>query len=574
MLNDFFEKVGKTFETTFGDDDAVDNSRSSGVTFPSRERKAKEEKGCAMLLNNSLVSKGKSYFSDSVQEVKNEESEGVNLKNKNSFPNESKELVQQNVEVPLIPEEDAQSKRKTEVLGGAIDECTTTKPVTTQNSCMTELDSREQALLKFQSCLNEEMNQNEILRDENKQLSQLVENIYAMIAKAVGVRGSQRGLLDLVEELCDDKKSMMEIHEDLEEKKDYIEQIQYDLEECNEEIKDLRMAHDDLKERNKILEERIEALEINIEKKAVELRKNQERLKDLEAENKLLNDKLKELYSENDNQLLQEENVALKSEIERLTSELQSSIVANESHIQKLNEEVSESNSRALYAEKQLDDIKHNSVSSFQNVLSDVGTMRELLSQTTSIKVFLEAECDKLKEELSRVKCEKVAIDNKYQETYHQQKMYIKDLIMKNNHLNVRVTELEQTNSDLRNQVVDSDKSIQALKQQQWNLINESRKKAIDESVNEETFERMEAKNKRTVEQTSVLPIISSSAVSDNLTSTLRVENEVIRQSLVIKELRTQVSELQKINAQFTELQKKHEVLLQIYGESLMRENK
>eukprot|EP00796_Vickermania_ingenoplastis_P000069 gene69-46_t len=200
--------------------------------------------------------------------------------------------------------------------------------------------SREQALLKFQDQLAKEMNGNDQLKRENEKQRRELAELRTILADKTAEAKQQR--------------------------KDEIEQMQEELQESVEELMNVKNELQRSKEAERAAQECIDELEVLSERKSAQLGAIQTKMNELREENMNLVSQLTKLKEEASvdteiHQKLLDEKIRLEAEIERLASELQSSVIEYEKRIQHMDEEVFEATTRANDAEMRLEEIEHNS---------------------------------------------------------------------------------------------------------------------------------------------------------------------------------------------------------------------
>lgn len=612
MWNDLIGQLGKAIEDTF--DDTTEEISQGNETFRKTPAPAKQHGKAHTLRLDELLSSTNlqraEHENDSttgdLQEVRETSvQETLNPVGNNSLANdvtttfstllESMAGMQDSGDLISSPQE-----KHTECSGNLANEnSSTSKGVNsriidnidednvehTSDSCPQEpnyqppLQSREEkALLKFQQQLSDEMNENDRLRaDISKLQAELVHN-RSLLNEALKENTVVKDVPLLIDKLEREREKTKSLTGDLEEKQEQIDQLQYELQEYVGENSSLRNTIQQLEEASQAAERKIDELDAVSERKSAQLGSLQTRINEVKEENENLVIELRKLKAEkgaNDitaNLKLAEENDHLKAENERLTGELQSSVTEYESRLHHLDNLIFEANCRANDAESRLEEIERNNAYSLQNVRTDVDSMQTLLSQTSAMKSALETKCEELRKENATLKLHKHSVDKKLEDIILAQKTEIKNLNSKNASLGTELTQLQNELSELRSKLKDKEKEVEEWKQKQWNHLSlQQGDQSNSETSRSNVEEGVPPPRMKVVLPPWTAPVFPVIPPQNEYGEKSRLENEVVRQAMVIKELKREVTEYQHINDQFADLQRKHDVLLQMYGEATER---
>lgn len=440
-----------------------------------------------------------------------------------------------------------------------------------------EQSREEKALLKFQQQLSDEMNENDKLRGEITKLRTELDYNRSLLKDALQENSMVKDVPVLIDKLDREREKTKSLSRDLEEKQDQVDQLQYELQEYCEEIGTLRNTVQQLEEASQAAEQRIDELDAVSERKSAQLGSLQTKINELREENENLVLEIRKLKTEKGTtdqatfSRLSEENDLLKAENERLSGELQSTVTEYENRLQHLDSMVFEANCRANSAESRLEEIERNAVYSLQNVRTDVDSMQTLLSQTSAMKSALEAKCEELRKENAALKLHRHSVDKKLEDVVLAQKTEIKNLSTKNASLVTEVSRLQNEVTEMLSKLKDKEKEIEEWKQKQWNHLSVQQEDRIGGEVSRGDTEKTVFSQKKMQPPSwaaPAYPVIPPPNVDGDKT---RLESEVVRQAMIIKELKKERTEFQQVSIQFSDLQRKHDVLLQMYGEATER---
>eukprot|EP00796_Vickermania_ingenoplastis_P004309 gene4310-3124_t len=441
-------------------------------------------------------------------------------------------------------------------------------PETTKND-PPSLSREQEALLKFQDQLAKEMNGNDQLKRENEKQRRELAELRTILADKTA-EAKQVPLL--AAKLSESKEKYEQLKSELQQRKDEIEQMQEELQESVEELMNVKNELQRSKEAERAAQECIDELEVLSERKSAQLGAIQTKMNELREENMNLVSqltKLKEEASSVDTEIHQkllDEKIRLEAEIERLASELQSSVIEYEKRIQHMDEEVFEATTRANDAEMRLEEMEHNSVYSLQTVRTDVESMQALLTQMSSMKASVEAQCDELRKENSRLRAQKKSDVQKLDDIIASQSSQIKELTKTNSSLKEQIDALEKEKTNLTKRVSAAEKEVGDLRQREWSLATQSQQMQPSEKNQEEHFdEKPSQRMSYSSRAANIYPIMP---MPNDVRSNPKLENEVIRQSLQIKELRAELDSYNTLKRDHFDLKRKHEVLLVMYGEA------
>lgn len=331
------------------------------------------------------------------------------------------------------------------------------------------------------------------------------------------------------------------------------------------EIKCLKVLIENLEDNNKLLCERANDLKKDLKVKTGLLVTAEAKIAGLEKENKSRKIELfqltnKYLSTSNENvSKLREEKSFLEQEIERLSSELQTAIVEYENRLARMEAEIMEANERANNAEWRFVEKEREAVSSLQNVRRDMESLQELLKDVSKSKLSLEEEYNRLEKENVLLKSQISSEFKSLEDQILKQEIELSELASKNIILESKLKEKEIQHSDCLLKVHEYGKEIENLKVRllRVNEANSSADEGSESIPRSGVFDTQMSYSFRTL-----YPAVSVESNEEDK-SRLRLENEVIRQSLVIKELKSELSGLQNVNRLYIELKKKHDILLE-----------
>lgn len=430
-----------------------------------------------------------------------------------------------------------------------------------------ERSREEAALLKFQQQLGVEMNENDKLRAENGKLKQEVRQLRSYLEGASEKIAQAKELPLLIRKLEMEVERVKELNEEVEKKRKIIDELNEEMQEYSDEITSLKSEIKRHEEGERTGQQRINELEVLTEIKSSQLGSIQSTLNELQHENESLRAQVSQMerngagVDTEEYKRACEERTRLEGEVDRLTANMQAAAAEYETRLQRMEGEVFDATCRANEAEARLEDLERNSVYSLQTVRTDVESMQTLLSQTTQMKAALEAQCEQLKKENYKLKTQETDKNKSLVDVIDAQKMEMKEMTLKHTVMAQRVAELEQEKSTCLATLAQKENEIDELRQREWHIPTSlSRTQEHQEGATAAPREVVPARHW----EPALYPAIPHSEEKKNS----RLESEVVRQAVTIKELRDEIATLKKTLEPYKELQAKHDILLQMFGEA------
>lgn len=600
MWNNFLGQLENVIESTFNDDD--DNSKASEkaeettytvaavppptvaafsdfmsfgdeISLFGVARQEKEEGSLAPPPpDSSERSKGDELPSDADEEEASLQyrDDVDSVPPKPAVEDEEKSEPQQLIEDAIGPAHDDDIK---ESLPGSGEVQTKAVPTAVDSS----ENPYEKSLLKFQEQLCNEMNEKDKVLKENAKMKKDLMNLGKQLEEAIAKVSSNQDAPLLRSKLDAEVTKSASLMKALEKKREECDQLQEDLQEYIDEIASLKSAIQRQEEADRASQQRVGELEVLSDMKSSQLGSLQTKVNDLVLENNrlkaLVNDSSKvdsEVYKR-----LRENNLELEAEVERLSGELQSAMLDYESRLSQMDEAVFEATTRANDAEVRLEEMERSAAISIQSVRSDIESIQALLSQTTKVKNTLENQNEELRKENQKLKAEQKYIDKKLEETVTTQQYEIEDLQQEKKVMVDRMSAVENERDALSQQLAKKEKEINELKQREWSVVAPPRQtREEEEHVTREAAPPQKSLVQRGTAQNwkpSLYPGgfgVPFPTTTEAPVTNPKLEAEVVRQSLVIKQLREELDAMRAASSELCSLREKHDILLQMYGEA------
>lgn len=536
MWNDFLGQLGKTLEETFNEDEAE-----------IVETETVDNKG-----NYSAETDMPDDLEVNLEEAEEESVKEDAEKDRNDFEkladDQPTDILGRGTEA-LQEEITVDSSLGDEAREGATG---------TEKGEIEPLNSTENMLLKFQSQLSEEMNINDTLRTENNSLKLQLSAFHARFEEQTNIhRGA---LLSLQEKFEAERRTTDDLRAELSASETQVVSLQDELQDLTDESERLKSTVELLEASQAASGERVAELEALSERKSSQLGAIQSKINDIKEKNDDLNRQLRvategklSTIDANAHEEVKLECASLTAECQRLSTELHSTVLEYEHRLTTMEDAVSEANHRAKEAEMCLDERKHNAVFSIQNIREDLTGMQTLLKQTTSIKNALEAQCEELREENAKLKNE--SMESKWRSMLNTKVSDIKRLSSENEALVTQIHELKRSEELHKEKITEQQRMIEKIKHREWFQPAES-------SISVTTDNNSPALAEKKFSSQPLYPILPQPG---NKKGSSRLESEVVRQAVEIKDLRT---ELKDTKDKFNALMEKHDILLLMYGEA------
>lgn len=291
-------------------------------------------------------------------------------------------------------------------------------------------------------------------------------------------------------------------------------------------------------------------LKEKLKKQSDVLKSLQAKIKELQEENKRCNIEIFQLTKKNLNNdvehisKLEEEKNSLEKETERLSSELQVTLAEYENRLGRMDIDIIEANQRANDAEMRFLEKEREAAFSLQHVRGDIESSQALLSQLSSTKSHLEDENESLRKENAKLKLSSHTNLKSLENIIAQQKEKINEDLSINLRMEREFKELEKQHSDCLLQLSQQEKEVESLK---LRLLTAAEFTSNPPDSNKNAFSASSADFKGNYSwRTS--RFVDPAEANDEDKSKTRLEQEVIRQALVIKDLRKEILSLQRAN--------------------------
>lgn len=330
------------------------------------------------------------------------------------------------------------------------------------------------------------------------------------------------------------------------------------------EVKCLEKIIENLEEENKCLTERLRTVQETLKKKSEQLRVAETKIAELEDDNKARKIELFQLTSkclttstENVSKLHDEKNL-FEIETKRLSSEFEMTIIDYENRLQRMDIEIADAKKRANDAEWRFSEKEREAVFSLQNVRIDMESLQMQLCQLLREKTDLESTHESLRKENAALKDELKCNCKAMEDKIVYQKAAIKELASKNAHLQAKNQEEVTQLSYALQKVLEYEKEIENLKLRFLTVCSQC-SSTVDSSKASFSSGFLDSNGSYSM-RAAYQAVSIESAEEDKSRS--RLEQEVVRQALVIKDLKNEIKNMQNANNRSVELKRKFSTLV------------